>query len=76
MQYDWIEIHFRTKENQPRMVIIDRDSQVGLIRLEDVVADAPPRVPVARGLHIVGGNVALDDGPGVCYHTPTGLVCW
>jgi len=75
MQYDWIEIHFRTKENEPRMVIIDRDSQVGLIRLEDVVADTPPRVPVARGLHIVGA-VAPEDGPLVCYKTPTGLVCW
>jgi len=77
MKYDRIEIHFRTKENEPRMVIIDRETQVGLIRLEEVDADADVdrRVPVAQGLHIVG-TVDPNDGPMVCYKTPTGLVCW
>jgi len=73
MKYDRIEIHFRTKDNEPRMVIIDRDTDVGLIRLENV--DVENRLPVADGLHIVG-RVALDDGPAVCYKTPAGTVCW
>ena len=73
MKYDRIEIHFRTKDNEPRMVIIDRDTDVGAIRLENVDPDTKP--PHARGLHIVG-RVAPDDGPAVCYKTPSGLVCW
>ena len=73
MKYDRIEIHFRTKDNEPRMVIIDRETDVGLIRLENVDPETKP--PVARGLHIVG-TVAPEDGPLVCYKTPTGLVCW
>ena len=74
MKYDRIEIHFRTKDNEPRLVIIDSVTNVTAIRLGQ--PPEKPKIPEALGLHIVGGNVALDDGPGVCYHTPTGLVCW
>ena len=62
MKYDRIEIHFRTKDNEPRMVIIDRETDVGLIRLENVDPETKP--PVARGLHIVG-RVAPEQRAGV-----------
>jgi hypothetical protein len=73
MKYDRIEIHFRTRKNEPRMVIIDSETDVRSIRLENT----PPgtELPEARGLHIVG-RVSLDDGPEVCYETPLGMVCW
>ena len=74
MKYDRIEIHFRTKNNEPRLVIIDSETDVSAIRLGK--PPEKPKMPEAHGLHIVGGNVTLDDGPGVCYNTPTGLACW
>lgn len=73
MKYDRIEIHFRTEKGAPRMVVIDPVTEVRGIRLETIQGNDPPN---AKGLHLVGGEVAPGDGPMVCYETEIGLVCW
>ena len=73
MKYDRIEIHFRTTKNEPRTVMIDPETDVSVISLENKTG---PKQPKAKGLRIVGGKVARNDGPHVCYKTPSGTICW
>ncbi|HEX5077109.1 MAG TPA: hypothetical protein VFW03_28120 [Gemmatimonadaceae bacterium] len=73
MRYDRIEIHFRTTDGSPRMVVLDPDTDIKAIMLDN---RSGPEEPKAKGLHIVGGTVPSGEGPQVCYRGPAGLICW
>ena len=75
MKFERIEIHFKTRNNEDRTVIISRNTEVRGILL-DRNEPPQPEIPKAKGMKLAGGEVDPGDGPGVCYDVGGELQCW